>query len=41
MEEEHRSTPCLPRFIFSMIGAGATAQPKRIPAERIFENVPR
>ena len=41
IDDEHRSTPCLPRFIFSITGAGATAQPRRIPGERIFENVPR
>jgi hypothetical protein len=40
-DDEQRSTPCLPRFIFSSTGAGATDQPRRAPGERIFEKVPR
>ena len=40
-DDEHRSLACLPRFIFSSTGAGATVQPTRMPGERIFEKVPR
>ena len=38
--EVQRSAACLPSTIFSSTGGGATAQPSRIPGERIFEKVP-
>ncbi len=38
--EVQRSAACLPSTIFSITGGGATAQPSRIPGERIFEKVP-
>ena len=39
--EVQRSVACLPSTTFSITGGGAQSQPRRMPGERIFENVPR
>ena len=39
--EVQRSDACLPSTTLAITGGGAQSQPRRMPGERILENVPR